>query len=58
MVEIIYIVIALLIVLIFGRYITYILGFVSVLPHTILNLLLLAGSVQLLLLVIGRRKSS
>lgn len=58
MVELIYIVIALLIVLIFGRYITYILGFVSVLPQTILNLLLVAASVQLLLLVIGRRKSS
>lgn len=58
MVELIYIVIALLIVLIFGKYITYILGFVSVLPQSIVNLLFLAVSVQLLLLVIGRRKSS
>lgn len=58
MLDIIYIVLAILVIGIFAKYITYILSFVSLLPSSITNLLLFALAVQLILLVIGRRKSS
>lgn len=58
MLDIIYIILAILVIGIFAKYITYVLGFVSLLPSSITNLLLFALAVQLVLLVIGRRKSS